>query len=77
MRGELPPGIAEHYLGANLPPREHRQLVYCPACDYALHITVQNRRGSHGCAQCGGQMEVWEPRPERFERAVLAGRTMG
>jgi hypothetical protein len=20
----------------------------------------------HGCGQCGGQMEVWEPRPERL-----------
>ena len=55
-----PPGDFGHK------PREYPQLVVCRACNYFLHITVQERRGTHGCAQCDGLMEVWEPRPERF-----------
>ena len=50
---------------SHIGPRDHSQLVYCPRCDYAKHITVQNPKGSHGCMACGGSMEVWVPRPQR------------
>ena len=47
-------------------PTDHPQLVYCPRCDYAKHIAVQNPRGSHVCMNCDGQMEIWVPRQQRF-----------
>jgi hypothetical protein len=53
------------YFDSHIQQSEYPQLVYCPKCRSTLHITVQNRRGSHGC-ECGGQMEVWEPRPDRL-----------
>lgn len=35
-------------------------VVYCPRCDYFRKIAVQEGSvGTHGCAECNGQMEVY------------------
>lgn len=35
-------------------------VCFCPACDYLVATAVQpNAIGTHGCAQCGGLMQVY------------------
>ena len=35
-------------------------VVYCPRCDYFRKTAVQvGKVGTHGCAECDGQMEVY------------------
>lgn len=54
-----------------LKPREWDLAVHCPRCNYWLKIKSQTRHGAHGCMQCGGGMEVYFPRPARFEQPQL------